>query len=170
MGNSVFTPLLLLYLSQWKIIPIWPCWPPNKWKLEFKSQPVNSTLLHTINISPDPRVHLFKVFKEIRVPFLQWWRIILPYMLTTFQIQMLLFGNLANTSGDDLFLKFNQLLSLDGRFKPLFLKSKNKVRILRFMSNPNIRFSIIMRNCLEGILPLHMIIDKRSKSPQLDIS
>ena len=48
----------------------------------------------------------------------------MPSMLTVIQSQMLLPGNLANTSGDDLLLKFDQLLSLDGRFKPLFLKSK----------------------------------------------
>ena len=83
---------------------------------------------------------------------------------------MLMSGNLVNTSGDDLFLKFNQLLSLDGRFKPMFLKSKNKARRLRFTPNPKIKVSLILGNCLEGTIALHMIADKRRKIPQLDIS
>ena len=91
-------------------------------------------------------------------------------MLISFQSQMLMPRNMANTSGDDLLLKFDQLLSLDGRFKSLFLMSKKKVRGFRFMPNPKIRVSLILRNFLEGILPLHMIADKRIKGPQLDIS
>ena len=83
---------------------------------------------------------------------------------------MLMFGNLVNTSGDDLFLKFNQILSLDGRIKPMFLKSKNKVRRLRFTLNPKIRVSLILGNCLEGTITIHMIANKRRKIPQLDIS
>ena len=75
-----------------------------------------------------------------------------------------------NTIGDDLLLKLDQPLSLDGTFKPMFLMTMKKARGLRFMLNPNIRVGIILRNCLEGILPLHMISDKRRKGSQLDIS
>ena len=78
---------------------------------------------------------------------------------------MLLSGNPVNTSGDDLFLKFNQLLSLDGIFKPMFLKSKNNARRFRFILNPKIRVSLILGNCLEGTIVLHMIADKRRKIP-----
>ena len=73
----------------------------------------------------------------------------MPPMLTSLQIQTFIPRNLANTSGDDLLLKLDQLLSLDGRFKPMFLLITNKARGLRFTPNPEIRVSLIMRNCLK---------------------
>ena len=89
----------------------------------------------------------------------------MPSFLTAFQSQMLMCGNLVNTSGDYLFLKLNQILSLDGIFNPMFLKSKKKARRFRFTPNPKIRVSLILGNCLEGTITLHMIADKRRKMP-----
>ena len=83
---------------------------------------------------------------------------------------MLMSGNLDNTCGDDLFLKFSQLLSLDERFKPIFLKIKEKTRSLRFTLNPYIRVGLIVRNCSDETLPLHMIANKIIKKTQMGIS
>ena len=165
MGNPIFPALLFFFLFQWKIFPIRFLWPPNKWEFEFKSQLVNSTFPHIVDVPLNPGKILFKILKEIRVSFLYWWRGSLPPMLTSLQSQMLLPRNLANTSGYDLLLKLDQLLSLDGRFKPMFLLIMNKARGLRFTPNPEIRVSLIMRIFLKWILPLHMVADKRRKIP-----
>ena len=48
----------------------YPPMKPTK-QQEFKSKLVNPTLFHIVKISLDPRDNLFKVFKAIRVAFLQ---------------------------------------------------------------------------------------------------
>ena len=90
-------------------------------------------------------------------------------MLATFQIQLLMLGNLANTSRDNLFLKFHYPLSLDGTRDYILLMSKEKTRVLRFTS-PKVRVGLIMRESLEGYFPLNMIANKGGKIPQLNIT
>ena len=72
-------------------------------------------------------------------------------MLATFQIQLLMLGNLVDTGRDNLFLKFHHLLSLDGTYEYILLKRKEKMRVLRFTSNPKVRVGLIMRESLEDI-------------------
>ena len=86
-------------------------------------------------------------------------------MLATFQIQLLMLGNLADTSRDNIFLKFHYPLSLDGTHKYILLTSKDKRRVLRFASNPKVRVGLIMRESLEGYFPLNMIFNKGGKIP-----
>ena len=170
MGDPIFPTLHFFWYCQWKIFPIWFYWPPNKREFEFKSQPVSSTFPHTVDLPLNPRESLFKILEAIRVPFLNWWRGSLPPMLTTLQSQIFLPGNLSNTSGDDLILKLDHLLILDGGFKRLCLMITNKARGFRFTPNPEIRVSLIMRICLKWILPLHMVAEKRGKCPRLNIT
>ena len=71
-------------------------------------------------------------------------------MLATFQSQLLMLGNLADTSRDNLFLKFHYPLSLDGTREYILMTSKEETRILRFASNPKVGVGLIMRESLEG--------------------
>ena len=91
-------------------------------------------------------------------------------MLATFQSHLLMPGNLADIGRDNLFLKFHHLLSLDGTCEYILLTSKEKMRVLRFASNPKVRVGLIMREILEGSFPLIMIANKGRKSPQLNIT
>ena len=91
-------------------------------------------------------------------------------MLATFQSHSLMHGNLVDTSRDNLLFKFHNLLSLDGTCEYILLTSKEKTRVLRFASNPKVRVSFIVRKCLKIPFPLSMIVHKKIKGPQLNIS
>ena len=93
-----------------------------------------------------------------------------PSVLATFKIQLLMVGNMADTSRDNLFLKFHYPLSLDGTREYILMTSKEETRILRFASNPKVRVGLIMRESLEIYFPLNMISHKGGKSPQLNIT
>ena len=79
-------------------------------------------------------------------------------------------GNLADTSRDNLFLKFHYLLCLDGTREYILMTSKENTRVLRFALNPKVRVGLIMRESLEGSFPLNMIANKGGKIPQLNIT
>ena len=81
-----------------------------------------------------------------------------------------MFGDLVNIGGDNHLFQFPQLLSLHRRYNPPSIERKEKPRRLRFTRNPQIGASLILRNCLKIILPLYMIINKRGKGSQLNIS
>ena len=91
-------------------------------------------------------------------------------MLDTFQIQMVMLGNMADIGTDNLFLKFHHLLSLDGTCESTLLMRKEKMRGLRFTLNPKVRVGLIMREILEGSFPLNMISNKGGKIHQLNIT
>ena len=78
-------------------------------------------------------------------------------------------GNMADTSRENLFLKFNYLLSLDATCEYSLLTSKEKKRVFRFTS-PKVRVGLIMRESLEGYFPLNMISKKGGKIPHLNIT
>ena len=162
-NNPISTTLLLFCLCQWEVFPVWFCWPPYEREFEFESQLVNSTFLYTTHISLNLGKCMFKIPVTVGVSNLQGWRCSLPYMLDSFQSQLLMLGNMVDTCGDNLFLKFHHLLSLDGTCDPTLLMSKEKMRGLRFTSNPKVRVGLIMRKSLEGSFPLIMIANKGSK-------
>ena len=81
-------------------------------------------------------------------------------MLATFQSQLLMLRNMAITSRNNLFLKFHYPLSLDGTREYILMMRKEKMRVLRFASNPRVRVGLIMREILEGSFPLNMIVHK----------
>ena len=91
-------------------------------------------------------------------------------MLPNFQSQLLMLQNLADTSRDNLFLKFHHLLSWDGTYEYILLTSKEKKRVLRFASNPKVRVGLIMRESWELSFPLKMIANKGGKIPELNIT
>ena len=64
-------------------------------------------------------------------------------MLATFQSQLSMFGNLADTSRDNILLNFHHLLSLDGECEYILLMSKEKMMVLRFASNPKVRVDLL---------------------------
>ena len=131
---------------------------------------MRSTLPHAIDISFHPRESLFKNYETIRVPFFQSWRRILPPMLAAFSGKMMLFWDLINTGGNNLFLHFHQLLSLHRRCETPSMEHNENPRRLRFTPNPHIGASLILRDCMKSIFPLYMIINKIGKGSQLSIS
>ena len=89
----------------------------------------------------------------------------MPSLLDTFQSQLLMLGNMANTGRDNLFLKFHHLLILDRACESLLMMSKERTRELRFTSNPKVRVGLTMRKSLKGSFPLIVIGKKGRKIP-----
>ena len=170
MGNPIFPTLPFFHFYQWKIFPIWFCWPPNKREFEFKSQPVSSTFPHIIDVPFNPRDSLFKIIEAIRVPFLHWWRRNLSYMLIAFQSQMLMSGNLDNTCGDDLLLEGFHLTNHLRKWQVSHMSGSQWYRRFRFNSNPKGGIVLISLYSLDRTPPLRMISDKWRKISYMNVS
>ena len=104
MGNPISPTLLLLCLGQWEIHHVWFCWPPDERKFKFQSQPINPTFPYTSNITLNPRKCLFKISITVGVLISEGWRDNLPFLLTTFQSCLLMYGNMDGTSRNNPFL------------------------------------------------------------------